>query len=125
MSERLKSELKQVLTATVVALMITAILTLIFSVVAYIFKISGSPLKITVQVIKCLALFSAIMVFLRGNKGLLKGAATGASLTILQSAILAIFGSSFSSGLLAEILLLSIAGAISGIIAVNVGRKYS
>lgn len=125
MSEQIKNDVKQVLTATIVALLITVLLTLIFSVVAYIFKISGSPVKITLQILKCLALFSSIMVFLRGRQGIVKGAIAGLLLTLLQSLVIAIFGGGFSSGLFSEILLLTIAGAVSGIIAVNINKSYA
>ena len=125
MSEQLMSEVKQILTATIVALVISILLTLIFSVVAYVFKISGSPIKITVQVLKCLAIFSSIMALVRGKRGLIKGFIIGVLITLLQSLILSIFKISFSSGLFAEILLLGIFGAISGIIAVNISRKYA
>ena len=125
MSEQTKSEVKQILVATIVSFILTVVLTLIFSVVAYIFKISGSPIKITIQILKCLALFSSIIVLVRGSKGIIKGAIVGALSTLLQSAVISMFGGSFSSGLISEVLLLSVAGAISGIIAVNVGRKYA
>ena len=65
------------------------------------------------------------MVIVRQNKGIVKGAIIGVLSTLLQSIIIAIFGGSFSSGLFAEILLLLVAGAVSGIIAVNVGKKYA
>ena len=58
-----------------------------------------------------------------GEKGLIKGAISGIIITVITYLIFLLFGAaSFGTGFLIDLALLTVVGAISGIIAVNVKK---
>ena len=103
---------------------ITAIVgALILSFLAGIFEFNQSILIPINQGIKTVAIFLSCLLILREEKGFIKGVITGLVITLITSLIASFFGNDFWDGLVIDLLVFSLIGAISGVIAVNVKRK--
>ena len=85
---------------------------------AFLIKIFITPVN---QVIKALAIFLGCLLSLRDTKGWLKGAIAGILVILFTYFIFAIIAGEISFGLsnVLEFLFGGVAGAISGVIAVN------
>ena len=76
------------------------------------------------QAVKSVALALGVLLFIRGEKGLLKGVAVGLLFTAVSYLAFSAIGNDFSLSwlILAELALAVIIGGISGILAVNMTR---
>ena len=75
------------------------------------------------QFIKIISVFIGCLFSFSGVKGLIRGAITGLTVTVITYLIFLLFGAaSFGTGFLIDLALLTVVGAISGIIAVNVKK---
>ena len=76
------------------------------------------------QALKSVALIVGVLLFIRGEKGLLKGAVVGVLFTAVSYLAFSAIGSDFSVSWLifAELALAVLVGGISGILAVNLKR---
>ena len=76
------------------------------------------------QAVKSVALAVGVLLFIRGEKGLLKGVAVGLLFTAVSYLAFSAIGNDFSLSwlILAELALAVIIGGISGILAVNLTR---
>jgi len=96
---------------------------LVFAGIVNLTGISQSVIKGVNQFIKIISVFIGCLFSFSGEKGLLKGAITGLLVTVITYLIFLLFGaSSFGTGFLIDLALLTVVGAISGIIAVNVKK---
>ncbi len=96
---------------------------LIFAVIVNLTGINQSVIKGVNQFIKIISVFIGCLFSFSGEKGLIKGAISGIIITVITYLIFLLFGAaSFGTGFLIDLALLTVVGAISGIIAVNVKK---
>ena len=96
---------------------------LIFAVIVNLTGINQSVIKGVNQFIKIISVFIGCLFSFSGKKGLIKGAISGIIITVITYLIFLLFGAaSFGTGFLIDLALLTVVGAISGIIAVNVKK---
>ena len=101
----MRSQILQIVKATLAAIIFSLACVLIFSLIIQLFSLSASAVKPVNQVIKTLAIAAGGILFIRGDRGLFKGAVSG-SFAVSWMFVL-------------EIALGAVAGAISGVIGVN------
>ena len=117
-------DILQISKAVCAAIIFCLVYSLIFAGLLSLFSIPSTAIKPVNQVAKILSIVFGGMLFIRGERGLVKGAALGV-LSILQAWLLfATIAGDFSANwtLLLEVLIGAFAGAITGIIAVNVKK---
>lgn len=116
-----------VLKGSLIALSFSLIAILIFAFLLRIMTISDSAIKPINQVIKILSILVGVLVGLKKNRdmGLLRGLVIGCFYTIFAFVSFSILDGnfSFSISLINDLLFGSIAGAVCGVIAVNLRRK--
>lgn len=115
-----KNIVKGVLGAVIVAL----VGVLIFAFIIKVACLNGGVIKSVNQFIKILAVFLGCAFSVRGKGGLIKGALIGMISMSVVYLLFALFGSAitFGAGFILDIIFGFIAGAISGIITVNVKK---
>ena len=104
-----------------ISVIVTLAAVLLFAFLIKIFSIGASVITPVNQVIKALAIFLGCLLSLRDTKGWLKGAIAGILVILFTYFIFAIIAGEISFGLsnVLEFLFGGVAGAISGVIAVN------
>ncbi len=111
---------------TLKAALISAACALVLAVAfAIVLKFSSFPDKIILPVnlcIKAVAVFVGCLCSLRGEKGWLRGGIAGLIFTFVSGLLFAIVGGDFAFSwlLIVEVLFGFVAGALSGIFAVNI-----
>lgn len=119
-----KSAVLQILKATCAAVVFSLIFVLVFTIVIQAASLTSAVIKPVNQVFKIVAIAGGGLLFIRGDKGLLKGAIYGVCAVLLTYLIFSIISGGFSISWLfvVEILIGAAAGGISGVIAVNVKK---
>ena len=111
----------QILKATLAAAIFSLLCALVFSFVAGMTGLPSEVIKPVNQVLKTAAIAFGGMIFIRGSRGLAKGAVYGACAVVatflLFSAVSATFALAWTFVL--EMALGAVAGGVSGVIAVN------
>ena len=103
-------------------------LSLVFAIIfAFVLRFASLPYKAVYpinQVLKGLSLCVGILLYIRGEKGWLKGGACGILFTAVSYLTFSSMGGNFSLSwlFLVELLLTAFIGAVSGSLAVNVRR---
>jgi len=120
----MKNSVVQVLKSVLAGIILTFIFAIVFSLIMTIFILPTDIIKPINQVFKIVCVFVGGVLFLRENKGLLKGAIYGALYSLCSSLLLFAVGGTFyfSFLYLLEALLCAVAGAITGVIAVNIKK---
>lgn len=120
----MRTNVFQVLKAVFAAVLFSLALVLIFTVIIQLFSLPLTVVKPVNQVLKILAIAAGGLIFIRGEKGLIKGVIHGLSSVVLTYLIFSLISMSFSVSWLfiVEILVGAVAGAISGVIAVNIKK---
>lgn len=120
-----KKFISSVIRATLLALIISLVGILVFAVLVKWTAPTETLIKTVNQFIKVLAVFIGCFLSVKGNGGLVKGALAGAISTLLIYAVFALMSGSplFSAEMLIDLLLTSVVGGISGIVAVNLRGK--
>ena len=121
----MRESVLQVIKATLAAVIFSLACVLVFSFVIQLFNLSSAVIKPVNQVLKTLCIAAGGLLFLRGSGGLIKGAAYGAVAVAATYVIYSAIAGSFAVTWLfaAEVLLGAAAGAISGVIGVNMGGR--
>lgn len=121
----LKDNILQVVKATLAAILFSLAFVLLFTLVIQLASLPSSVIKPVNQVFKILAIAVGGLIFIRGEKGIIKGVAAGLFSVLLTYVLFGIIGGSFSVSwtFALELLLGAACGAISGIIAVNVKKS--
>ncbi|MFR5102294.1 MAG: TIGR04086 family membrane protein [Christensenellaceae bacterium] len=116
------AHLVQIAKAVLLSVLFCLAAVLIFSLVLKFASLSESVIKPVNQCIKALAILFGCFFALRGEKGWLKGLAAGILTVMLTYLVFAMVGGDFSLSwlILAELAFGAVAGALSGIVAVNV-----
>lgn len=121
----MKIHIFQILKAAFAAVIIALLFALVFTLIIQLFSLSSASIKPVNQVLKILSVIAGGLLFLRGERGLIKGAAYG-FIAVIATYLLfgAIAGSlSISWKFAIEIVLGVVAGAVTGIIAVNIKKN--
>ncbi len=107
--------------ATVAAALLYA---LAFTFIIQLCSLGGAAIKIVNQIFKVVCVALGCLIFIKGEKGLVKGAVAGAVGTTVAYLLFSAIGGAWQFTLLqlAELLVGAIAGGISGIIAVNIKK---
>ncbi len=115
----------EILKAALVSLLLSLVGAFAFAILLRVFNLSDKVVLPVNQVLKTIALFFGVLLCVRGEKGLLKGTLTGLFYAMLSYLAFSSIGGDFSlSWLVAvEVLFCMLAGALSGIFAVNVKRN--
>ena len=119
-----KYTLLQFLKGTVIAIIFSLLSVLIFAFIIKVFSLPIKSVKPIVTTLKILAVALGVLLSVRGEKGLLKGALLGVIIIFTAFILFSIIGCGFEFSLnfLWELLLGAGVGAISGIFAVNLKR---
>lgn len=113
----------EALKAAAAAVIFSLAATLAFAGIIKLFSLPSEPIAVVVRIIKAAAVFAGIVLFVREEKGIFKGAAAGAVAAAVTYFIFsAIAGEEFSPLFFAEVLFGGVIGGISGIIAVNIRK---
>lgn len=111
----------QVIKSVAFALVFSLLSAVIFASVLRFSGLSDKVIYPVNQTVKVLSAFLGALFFVRGEKGLLKGVATGLLFTALSYLTFAAIGGDFSLSwwILVELLLAALAGTVGGVIGVN------
>ncbi len=120
-----KDGILQVVKATLAALIFSLVFVIIFTLIIQLASVKASVIKPVNQVFKIIAVAVGGLLFIRGEKGFLKGAIAGLASVLLSYVLFGIIGGSFAVNwtFALEIVLGSAVGIITGIIAVNVKKS--
>ena len=125
MKEDVKTFFSSVVRAAFLTVIASLIGVLIFALVVKFADISDIAIKIVNQFIKTVAVFIGCFFSFSGGRGLIKGVLTGLFSAILLYLIFALMSGAEVFGIktLVDLAFMSVIGAISGIIAVNLRGK--
>ena len=120
----MRTNVFQVLKSVFAAVLFSLVFVLIFTVIIQLFSLPLTAVKPVNQVFKILAIVAGGLIFIRGDKGLIKCVIHGISSVIVTYLVFSLISMSFSVSWLfiVEIIVGAVAGAISGIIAVNIKK---
>ena len=119
-----KSAVLQVLKATCAAVVFSLVFVLIFTLVIQLASLTSAVIKPINQVFKIVAIAGGGLLFIRGDRGLIKGLVYGVCAVLITYLLFSVISGSFSISWLfiLEIVLGAAAGSISGVIAVNIKK---
>jgi len=120
-----KESVLQIVKATLASLIFTLVFVLIFTLIIQLCSLSGSVIKPVNQVFKILAIAFGGLLFIRGERGFIKGAVFGLVFIIASYILFGIIGGDFSLEwtFVLELLIGAFAGFVVGIIAVNIKKQ--
>ena len=120
----MRTNVFQILKAVFAAVLFSLAFVLIFTVIIQLFSLPLTAVKPVNQVFKILAIAAGGLIFIRGDKGLIKGVIHGLSSVVITYLVFSLISMSFSVSWLfiVELLVGAVACAISGIIAVNIKK---
>ena len=115
----------QIVKASAAAVIISLLFVLIFTLIIQIFSLPLTAVKPVNQVFKIVSIAAGGLIFIRGDKGLIKGLIYGLIAVIITYLLYGLISHSLSISwkFALEILLGVVAGGISGVIAVNVKKN--
>lgn len=121
----MRKNIFQVLKAVFAAVLFSLAFVLVFTIIIQLFTLPQTAVKPVNQVFKILAIAAGGLIFIRGDKGLIKGAIHGVCSVFLTYIVFGIISMSFALSWLfiIELLVGAAAGAISGVIAVNIKKS--
>ncbi len=124
MSEKNVSFPFQVLKAVLFSLAFALVSTFIFALLLRFTPMPDGAVKPVVAVLKALCVILGVFLFVRGEKGLLKGAVAGGFCMLATRLLFSAFCGYFAGGFLIalDLLIGVIAGGVCGVIAVNLKR---
>lgn len=115
----------QIIKAVLAAVLVSLLFSLIFTVIIQLFTLPMTAVKPVNQVFKIISIAVGGLIFLRGDKGLVKGIIYGLIAVIITYFLYALISGTLSISwkFVIEILLGAVAGGISGVIAVNLKKS--
>ena len=121
----MRKNIFQVVKASAASVIISLLFVLVFTLIIQLFSIPMTAVKPVNQVFKILSLSAGGLIFIRGEKGLIKGVVFGLFAVVITYLLYGLISHSLSISwkFLIEILLGAAAGGISGIIAVNIKKQ--
>lgn len=120
----MRKNIFQIVKASAAAVIFSLVFVLIFTLIIQIFKLPMDAVKPVNQVFKIISIVAGGLIFIRGEKGLIKGAIYGLIAVIVTYLLYGLISGSLTISwkFALEILLGVVAGGISGIIAVNIKK---
>lgn len=120
-----KDGVLQVVKATLATVVFSLVFVMVFTLVIQLATVNSSVIKPVNQVFKIIGIAVGGLLFIRGEKGFLKGALAGLFSVLVCYVLFGIIGGSFAVKwtFIFEMLLGIVAGLITGIIAVNVKKS--
>lgn len=114
----------QILKVAVAAVVFALLFVLAFTLIIQLFSVGDGAIKPVNQVFKIICLALGCIIFIRGEKGLVKGALAGLIYIVATYLLFGAFAGDLAVGWLqlAELALGVFAGGIAGIIAVNIKK---
>ena len=121
----MRTHIFQVSKAVLGAILISLAFVLVFTVLIQLFSIPATAVKPVNQVFKILAIAGGGLLFIRGDKGIIKGIIYGILAVVLTFLLFGAIAGSLSCDwkFAIEILIGAVAGGVTGVIAVNLKRK--
>ena len=121
----MRKNIFQVVKSAAAAVIISLVFVLIFTLLIQLCSIPMTAVKPVNQVFKILSIAAGGLIFIRGDKGLIKGVIYGLIAVILTYLLYGLISRSLTISwkFLIEIVLGVVAGGISGIIAVNIKKS--
>ena len=121
----MRKNIFQVVKATAAAVVVSLIFVLVFTLVIQLFSLPTGAVKPVNQVFKILSIAIGGLIFIRGDKGWLKGIIYGFIAVVVTYLLYGAIAHSlsFTWKFVFEILLGTVCGAITGIIAVNIKKN--
>ncbi len=122
-SERTDNLFFQVLKGVGIALIVTVVYVLFFSVILRLFHFGDKVVFWTDRVMKMLCIFIGTLFSVSGEKGIQKGCLIGALFIMLSSVLFALIsGNLFTARVWIELIFGTVIGGLSGIATVNLKR---
>lgn len=121
----MRTHIFQVAKAVLGAILISLAFVLVFTVIIQLFSVPTSAIKPVNQIFKIVAIAGGGLLFIRGDKGLVKGLIHGVVSVVLTFLLFGLIAGTLSCDwkIVLELLTGAVAGGITGVIAVNVKRK--
>ena len=121
----MRTTIFQIAKSVLAAILISLAFVLIFTVIIQLFTLPATVIKPVNQVFKIISIIVSGLLFIRGDKGLIKGAIHVVLSVIFTFLVFGIISLSLSADwkFILEILLGAVAGGVAGVIAVNLKRK--
>ncbi|MDE6505259.1 MAG: TIGR04086 family membrane protein [Clostridia bacterium] len=115
----------QITKSVLAAVLISLAFVLLFTVIIQLFSVPMGAVKPVNQVFKIVSISAGGLIFIRGDKGLLKGVIYGVISVIITYLLYGLISLSLSISwlFLAELAIGAAAGGISGVIAVNIKKS--
>lgn len=115
----------QVVKGTATALLISLCLAAVFALLLRVCPLGEGTVRVVTQILKAIALAVGCFLFLKGEKGLLKGAVCGLLFSMLGYLVFSSIGGNFALSWLIflELLVFSAVGGLIGVAAVNVKKS--
>ena len=114
----------QVIQGVAVALICSVFTAAIFALIMRVCPVNDVVVTVVTQVLKALSLAIGVLLFLRGEKGLIKGIVCGLLFSMLGYLTFSALGGGFSISwlILVELIVFSAVGGLLGVVAVNVKK---
>ncbi|MBQ8427718.1 MAG: TIGR04086 family membrane protein [Clostridia bacterium] len=114
----------QVIKGVAVALICSVFTAAIFALIMRVCPVNDVVVTVVTQVLKALSLAIGVLLFLRGEKGLIKGIVCGLLFSMLGYLTFSALGGGFSISwlILVELIVFSAVGGLLGVVAVNVKK---
>ena len=121
----MRKHILQVVKATAGAVIFSLVFVLLFTLLIQLFSIPTGAITPVNQVFKVISIAAGGLIFIRGEKGLIKGAIFGLFAVVITYLLYGAIAHSLTISwkFAIEIVLGVVAGAISGIIAVNIKKS--
>ena len=121
----MRKNIFQVVKASAAAVIISLLFVLVFTLIIQFCSLSVGVIKPVNQVFKILSIIAGGLIFIRGEKGWIKGAVYGLIAVIITYLLYGIISLSLTISwmFLAELAIGAVAGGISGVIAVNIKKS--
>lgn len=120
----MRKSIFQIVKAAAAAVIISLAFVLIFTLIIQLFSLPLDAVKPVNQVFKIVSIAAGGLIFIRGDKGLIKGVIYGLAAVLVTYLLYGLISGSLAVSwkFAIEILLGVVAGGISGIIAVNIKK---
>ncbi len=115
----------QIAKSVLAAVLISLVFVLLFTVIIQLFTVPMGAVKPVNQVFKIISVSLGGLIFIRGDKGLLKGVIYGVIAVVITYLLYGLISLSLTISwmFLAELAIGAVAGGISGVIAVNIKKS--
>lgn len=120
----MRKNIFQIVKASAAAVIFSLVFVLLFTLIIQLFSLPLDAVKPVNQVFKTLSIAAGGLIFIRGEKGLIKGVIYGLAAVLITYILYGLISGTLSISwkFPLEILLGVVAGGISGVIAVNIKK---